>query len=157
MTTFEVSTDTDLAPDLVWAAVIDFTEDRPRLWPGIEPSLYTVHSVESNRADVQEGSKTPLGRIWAREHYEWDDAAMEFRGTVTESNIFSPGGTAVIRVVPRDGGGSTVHEVYARERIGWRGNVMNRLLPPARFQKFVGERRAKTYAAIRERPPEGAS
>ena len=155
MAKFEVTTETDLAPELVWAAVVDFSEDRPRLWPGIDPSLYKVHSLGPGRADVQEGSKTPVGRIWAREQYEWDDAAMELRGTAMESNIFTLGGTAWIRVVPRDGGGSTLNETYERERIGWRGKIFN-LMTPEMFSAFIAKTRSKTYDAIRERPPAGA-
>jgi hypothetical protein len=157
MTKVDVTSETDLAPDLVWAAVIDFTDDRPRLWPNIEPSLYKVHSVEPGRADAQEGSKSPLGRIWAREHYEWDDAAMELRATVVESNLFVPGGTGVFKVVPRDGGGTVVQEHYDRERVGLRGKIMDLLMNPKRLSAFIADGRSKTYDAIRERPPAGAS
>jgi hypothetical protein len=153
MTRFEVRTESQLAPAVVWAAVTDFTDDRPRLWPFIDRSLYKVHSVEPGHADVQEGSKSPLGRVWAREHYTWDDATMELRGTVAESNIFEPGGTATFRVEPRDGGGSILHEAYDRTRIGWRGRIMNGLMGPSRITKFVGDGRAKTYEAILARPP----
>jgi hypothetical protein len=157
MTRIEVSTETDLAPELVWAAVVDFTEDRPRLWPLLSESLYKVHSVEPGSADVQEGSKTPLGKIWAREKYTWDDDAKELRATVAESSIFRPGGTGVIRVLPREGGGSMLHESYDRERIGLRGKIMNVMLNPKRAAAFIGKGRERTFAAIRERPPRGAS
>jgi Polyketide cyclase / dehydrase and lipid transport len=157
MTKIELTTETDLAPELVWAAVTDFTEDRPRLWPGISPSLYKVHSVTAGHADVQEGSKTPIGSIWARETYTWDDSTMEMRGTVAESNLFRPGGTGVMRVERREDGGSVLHESYDRERLGFRGKIFNVLLTPKRASAFFGKGRAQTYDAIRERPPAGTS
>jgi hypothetical protein len=157
MTRIEVTTETDLAPELVWAALVDFTEDRPRLWPLISAPLYKVHSMEPGNADVQEGSKTPFGKIWAREKYTWDDAARELRATVAESNIFRPGGTGVMRVLPREGGGTVLHESYERKRIGLRGKIMDVMLNPKRASAFIGKGREKTYEAIRERPPRAAS
>jgi hypothetical protein len=60
-------------------------------------------------------------------------------------------------VLPRTGGGSVLHESYDRERIGLRGKIMNLLLNPKRAATFIGKGREKTYEAIRERPPRGAS
>ena len=157
MTKIEVRTETDLTPELVWAAVTDFTEDRPRLWPLISPSLYKVHSIAAGRADVQEGSKSPAGTIWARETYTWDDSTMELRSTVADSNIFRPRGTGVMRVERREGGGSVLLEAYDRERVGLRGKIMNVLLNPKRASGFIGKARSQTFNAIRERPPAGAS
>src|SRR5438874_699136 len=104
----EMDLETPVAPERVRAALLDFSDRRPELWPGIEPSLYKVYDVGETTADVQEGSKMPGTRIWAREHYDWSDP-VKIRWTVVESNFSTVGSYVEASVLPRDGGGSRVH------------------------------------------------
>jgi hypothetical protein len=48
-------------------ALLDFSDCRPGIWPGIEPALYEVHSIGETTADVKEGSRLPGVTIWAKE------------------------------------------------------------------------------------------
>src|SRR5881397_484355 len=41
----ELDVDTNLPPERVREALLDFSDRRPEIWPGIEPSLYKVYSV----------------------------------------------------------------------------------------------------------------
>lgn len=40
---------TDLMPDQVIAALTDFTERRPEIWPELAPKFYEIHSVDEPR------------------------------------------------------------------------------------------------------------
>jgi hypothetical protein len=150
-----MKTKSDLPAEAVWFALKDFSESRPTWWPFISPALYKVHDVGEGQAEVTEGTKMPGMSVWARERYDWDDAAREMRSTVLESNIFKPGGTARIKVTPTDEG-CVMEEWYSRERVGLRGKLMNRMAPRM-LQKMVGPGRAKTYAALAERRPHETS
>ena len=117
----EFDLETIASPEKVRAALIDFSERRPRLWPGIEPSLYEVYSVGESTADVREGSKAPGGKVWAREHYDWSDRHT-VRWTVQESNFSVPGSYVVATVRPGRDGGSIVHVAWDRTGstvLGW--------------------------------------
>ena len=84
------------------AALTDFTDRRPAIWPGLSSRLYRVHQVGDTWAEVTEGSDV-LGGIWARERYDWSTP-----GVVTieclESPFFRRGPTATWRVSPTASG-----------------------------------------------------
>lgn len=109
----EFNLETTASPEAVHAALINFSERRPELWPGIEPSLYEVYSLGATTADVREGNKVPGGKVWAREHYDWADPNM-VRWTVQESNFSAPGSYVAATVHPGRGGGSVVHITWDR-------------------------------------------
>src|SRR5436305_11495282 len=67
----EMDLETAVAPERVRAALLDFSDRRPELWPGIEPSLYEVYSVGDTTAEIKEGSRMPGTSFWAVEHYDW--------------------------------------------------------------------------------------
>jgi Polyketide cyclase / dehydrase and lipid transport len=99
----EFSVDSDLPPDRIFAAITDFTDRRPDLWPNISRKYYEVHSTGENWAEATEGSDL-LGGIWARERYEWSPGKVH--ATVMESNIFRSG-VWELRVEPHNGGSRT--------------------------------------------------
>lgn len=109
----ELDLETTASPEKVRTALIDFSERRPQLWPGIEPSLYQVYSVSETTADVREGSKVPGTKLWAREHYEWSDPHT-VRWTVQESNFSAQGSYVAATVRSRRDGGSVVHITWDR-------------------------------------------
>ncbi|MEA2448546.1 MAG: hypothetical protein QOG63_478 [Thermoleophilaceae bacterium] len=96
----EFSIDTDVPADRVFAAITDFSDDRPRLWPNIARDVYAVHGQGENWAEVTEGG-SDFGGVWARERYEWSPGHV--RATAMESNVFKSG-VWEMRVEPRDGG-----------------------------------------------------
>lgn len=112
MSTIEFDLESTATPEQVRAALTDFSEQRPRLWPGIDPSLYKVYSLGQTTAEAREGSKGPGGKVWAREHYDWSDPET-VRWTVQESNFSRPGSYVSATIRPR-GGGSLVHIVWDR-------------------------------------------
>jgi hypothetical protein len=91
-----------LTPQRFTAALTDFTDRRPAVWPGLSPRLYRVHEVGDTWAEATEGSDV-LGGIWARERYDWATP-----GVVTieclESPFFQSGPTATWRVSPTASG-----------------------------------------------------
>jgi len=110
MAKIEFTVDSNLPPERVMAAATDFTERRPDIWPGISRRYYEVHEQGDDWCECTEGSDT-AGGIWARERYEWSDAAI--RGTVVDSNVFKSG-TWDLRVEPNGSGGSRVTVVNDR-------------------------------------------
>lgn len=96
----EVSLDTDVPADQVFAAITDFTDHRPDLWPNISRKFYEVHATGDNWAEATEGTDV-IGGVWARERYEWSPGQVQ--ATVNDSNI-AKSGTWEMRVEKRDGG-----------------------------------------------------
>lgn len=135
----EFDLETNASPETVRAALINFSERRPQLWPGIDPSLYEVYSVGETTADVREGSRSPAGRVWAREHYDWSDRET-VRWTVRESGVFAPGSYVAATIRPGRDGGSTVH--LAWDRTG--SNMMGRLIC-AMIRMSGGKEPAKSF------------
>ncbi len=102
MARVQYGADGRLAPQRFIAALIDFSDRRPAVWPGLSPRLYKVHQVGDTWAEATEGTDV-LGGIWARERYDWSTP-----GVVTirclESPFFRAGVTTTWRVSPTPGG-----------------------------------------------------
>jgi hypothetical protein len=109
----EIDLETSVPPERVRAALLDFSADRPAIWPGIEPSLYEVYEVGETTADIKEGSKMPGMTVWAVEHYDWSDPGR-ITWTVRKSNFCTPGSYVSAAIAPRPGGGSRVHVTWER-------------------------------------------
>jgi hypothetical protein len=124
----ELDVRTTVPPEVVRAALLNFSERRPDIWPGIEPSLYRVYAIGPTTAEIQEGSKMPGGGVWARERYDWSNPD-EIRWTVVESNFCAPGSyvSAAIRPAP-DGSGSLVHVVWNRTATTLQGQIAATLI-----------------------------
>lgn len=118
--------DSDLSAETVLAVATDFTENRPRYWPNLNPGVYKLHGRSSTTADVTEGSAL-LGGIWAREAYDWSEPNT-VRATVQDSNAFRAGGTWELRATPRPGGGSHIQVINHREAKGFKGRLIGAML-----------------------------
>lgn len=127
----EMDLETSVAPDRVRAALLDFSDRRTELWPGIEPSLYHVYSVGTTTAEVKEGSRMPGMAVWAVEHYDWSDPEL-VTWTVRESNFCAPGSYVSARITGRPGGGSRVHVVWNRRPTSFGGRVAALLIMATR-------------------------
>jgi hypothetical protein len=98
-------------PAKVMAAMLDFSERRPEIWPNLAARLYQLHELGPTTADVTEGSTIPGVEVWERVAYEWTDSSVHM--VVTAGKIFEPGGTVDFRVEPR-GSGSRITVHYDR-------------------------------------------
>ncbi|MFL5735905.1 MAG: SRPBCC family protein [Actinomycetota bacterium] len=101
----EMDVETTLSPERVREALLDFSDRRPDIWPGITRSLYEVYSVGDTTADVKEGTKSPGMTVWARERYDRSDPET-IRWTVQESNFCAPGSYVSATIRPGTRGGS---------------------------------------------------
>jgi hypothetical protein len=123
----EMDVETTVAPERVKEALLDFSERRPELWSGIEPSLYKVFSVGETSAEIQEGSKMPGMRFWAREHYDWSRPGL-ITWTVKESNFCTVGSYVSARITPREDGGSRIHVTWEREPTSFAGRLAMKMI-----------------------------
>jgi len=119
--------ETTLSPEIVRAALLDFSERRPEIWPGLAPELYEVYTVGDSTADVKEGTKMPLGSFWAREHYDWSEPDI-VRWTVKASNFCTPGSYVSATTRPRDDGGTRVEIHWERKGSSLVGKIACRLI-----------------------------
>jgi hypothetical protein len=110
----EFAVESDLPPERILAAAIDFSDRRPDIWPSISRRFYKVHDQGDGWCECTEGSDI-AGGIWARERYEWSGNAV--RGTVVDSNIFRSG-TWELRAEPNGRGGSRITVVNDRRPKG---------------------------------------
>ncbi|MDQ1512559.1 MAG: hypothetical protein QOC59_401 [Microbacteriaceae bacterium] len=118
----ELDIETPVAPERVRNALLDFSPDRPAIWPGIEPSLYEVYSVGTTTAEIQEGNRVPGGAVWAKEHYDWSDPET-VTWTVVESNFCAPGSRVKATIRPNGSGGSRIHIDWSRTPISFSGRL----------------------------------
>ena len=130
----EMDVETTLSPERVRAALLDFSPQRPAIWPGITPSLYEVYEVGEATADIKEGTRT----VWAKEHYDWSTPGT-VRWTVRESNFCTPGSGVSVDVSPGTGGGSRVHLVWERHPSNAKGRMM------IAFMKVLGPKIIRSY------------
>jgi hypothetical protein len=103
--------ETPLAPDVVRAGLLDFTAERPSIWPGLTARLYKIYAVGDTSAEIQEGTAMPGAEVWARERYDWSVPNV-VRWTTIESNFSSPQSYVQATFSPGAGGGT-------RLRIEW--------------------------------------
>lgn len=122
MAPIHMEVETTLSPGAVRAALLDFSDRRPDLWPDLARSVYRVHAVGETRAEVTEGSKLPGTTIWAREAYDWS-AADTIRWTVTESNFCAPGDYVEVTLHAREEGGTRVHIEWDRHGTNLAGRL----------------------------------
>ena len=123
----QLDVETTAEPEHIRAALLDFSDHRPDIWPGLTRDLYEVYSVGETTAEIKEGSRLPVMTAWAKEHYDWSDPAT-IRWTVVESNFCTPGSYVAATIRPRDGGGSRVHVEWERTGTTFSGKLACRLM-----------------------------
>ena len=96
--------ESSLPAEVVRAALIDFSPERPTLWPGINPGFYEVFEIGDTWAIVREGTGGP---VWSRERYDWSDPSRVV-WTVVESGFSRPGDYVAASIAGREGGGSRI-------------------------------------------------
>jgi hypothetical protein len=98
----------------VIAALTDFSDRRPDIWPGLSRDWYEVYSVGETTAEVREGTGGKRSPVWAREHYDWSTPGV-VTWTVQESPFSKPGSFVSAKVDPKEGGGSRIHVTWQRD------------------------------------------
>jgi Polyketide cyclase / dehydrase and lipid transport len=131
MAKVDLDVETSLPPERVREALLDFSERRPDVWPGLTRSLYELYSVSETSADVKEGTKMPFGSVWAREHYDWSDP-QTVSWTVRESNFCAPGSFVSATLEPREGGGTRIHVHWERTGTTLAGRIATGLIAATR-------------------------
>ena len=121
MARLEKDIETKASPEQVLAALTDFTDKRPEIWPSIAKEFYEVYSVGETEAHIREGNKPPP--VWAKEHYDWSKPGV-IRWTVEESNFCKPGGYVETRIQPGEGGGSRLHVTWERHASNTKGRIL---------------------------------
>jgi hypothetical protein len=118
MPRLEFDIDSELAPERIMGALLDFTERRPKLWPGLNPAEFKVFETGDTWAEIREGNG---GGIWARERYDWSQPG-QVTWTVMESGFSRPGSFVSAALRPR-GSGTRIHITWNRQPIGLLGMV----------------------------------
>jgi hypothetical protein len=118
--TLAVDVESDVAPELIRRALLDFTDGRPEIWPQLDPRTYEVHWVKETSAEATEGS--PLPKVWSREHYDWSHPTM-ITWTAVESNFCTPGSHIAMDITPHGAGGSRVAVTWDRTAANLRGRL----------------------------------
>ena len=137
MPAVDTTVETPASPEEVRDALLDFSEHRPEIWPGITPSLYEVYSVDATSADVKEGTKLPLvGSFWARERYDWSDPDT-IRWTVQESNFCAPGSYVSATLRRRDDGGTSVDLHWERTATTRIAKLISRVVVATKGKPFA--------------------
>jgi hypothetical protein len=127
----DVHMSSTIPPERIRKALIDFSPDRPKTWPGITPSLYEVYETGDSWAEVREGTKMAGSSVWAREHYDWSDPDT-VRWTVKESNFCAPGSYVQTTVRSEGSGGSTIDLIWDRKPTTLSGRLMTALIVATR-------------------------
>lgn len=109
----DVEMDSTAQPEEIRRALLDFTDRRPHIWPGIDPAQYKVIEIGDSSALIREGSKMPGGGVWAVERYDWSNPET-ITWTVEESNFCLPGSYVSSTITPKPGGGSHIHVTWNR-------------------------------------------
>jgi hypothetical protein len=133
-----------LPPEKIMGAMLDFSDRRPDLWPGLARKYYEVYEIGETEADIREGSGAPFN-VWAREHYDWA-TPWRVSWTVQESNFCAPGNGVVMTVEPRPNG-SNVHIDWERTPTTLKGKFIIGMIGSnggKRLQGFIN----KGYAAL---------
>ncbi|HXL16335.1 MAG TPA: hypothetical protein VN961_02315 [Streptosporangiaceae bacterium] len=124
MPTIRFQVVTDLPPDRVLNALIDFSDQRPIVWPNIDHAHFRVHGQGPDWADVTEGNAL----AWERNRYQWNAAAGEVTVTALESDTWAPGSQWRYRLLSMPSGGTEVQVTVVRTGRGPRGMLLGALI-----------------------------
>ncbi len=122
------------------AALTDFSERRPELWPNLDAKYYELHERGDTWAEVTEGTDL-LGGVWAREHYDWSQPGL-VRLRLVDAIDFRSGTVIDYHVTDRPGGGCHVEVDFKRVASSARGKFVGfavQLTGSRRFAKDLRE------------------
>jgi hypothetical protein len=122
------------------AALTDFGDHRPELWPNLDAKFFKLHERGDTWAEVTEGTDV-LGGVWAREHYDWSEPGRVTLRLV-EAADFRPGTLIDYRVTDRPDGGCHVSVDFQRTATSLRGRFVGavvQLTGARRFSRDLGQ------------------
>ncbi len=136
--------DGDVSAERFVAALTDFSERRPELWPNLDVKFFRLIERGDTWAEVTEGTDV-LGGVWGRERYDWSEPGRVTL-TLLESPDFKPGTVIDYHVSNRAGGGCHVVVDFQRIAASPRGRfvgVVVQLTGVGRFGRDLGETLAR--------------
>jgi hypothetical protein len=116
---------TGLPPDRVLRALIDFSDQRPIVWPNIDHAHFRVHGLGPDWADVTEGNAL----AWERNRYEWNAASGEVSVRALESDAWAPGSRWQYKLLATPTGGTRIEVTAVRTPRTLRGRLIAIALP----------------------------
>jgi hypothetical protein len=131
--------DGPVPPERFIAALTDFSDRRPELWPGLDAKFFKVHELGDTWAEVTEGTDV-LGGVWGRERYDWSQPGL-VRLKLIDSADFKPGTVIDYRVTPGSAGGCHVAVDFQRIARSLRGRFVGTVVQLTGGRRFGGELR----------------
>jgi hypothetical protein len=128
-----------IGSDRFIAALTDFGDRRPELWPNLDARFFRLHEDGETWADVTEGTDI-FGGVWARERYDWSEPGV-VRLRLVEAVDFKPGTEIVYRVAGRPDGGCHVSVDFQRIAASPRGRLVGFLVQVAGARRFASDLR----------------
>jgi hypothetical protein len=128
-----------IAAERFIAALTDFGERRPELWPNLDARYYQLHELGDTWAEVTEGTDV-LGGVWARERYDWSEPGL-VRLRLVDAVDFRPGTTIDYRVTPLAGGGCHVEVDFQRIAASLRGRIVGVAVQLGGARRFAADLR----------------
>jgi hypothetical protein len=128
-----------ISADRFVAALVDFSERRPALWPNLDAKFYELHELGDTWAEVTEGTDV-LGGVWARERYDWSDPGI-VRLRLVEARDFRPGTLIEYRVASRTDGGCHVVVDFQRVAASLRGRFVGLVVQLTGSRRFAADLR----------------
>ena len=119
---FVYSAEGKVSPERFIAALVDFSDHRPKYWPGQTRNQFRLIEQGKDWALVREGTLT----VWEQSRYDWSKLGRVV-STVEDSNFLKPGTTWAFHVTKRANGGCRVDVVLERDFTGWQGNIVEGL------------------------------
>jgi hypothetical protein len=139
MPVITITVDTPLPTQTVLESAYDFTARRADVFPAVEPAHFEVHDIGSQTADVTEGTGTGIGMNWERCDYDWSTPGS-VTATVTDSNVYAPGSSWRLSVVPTQEGSRVEMSWVRRFKHSPRGvlfGVAFRVIGRAMFRNYA--------------------
>jgi hypothetical protein len=131
--------DGPVPPERFIAALTDFSDRRPELWPGLDANYFKVHELGDTWAEVTEGTDV-LGGVWGREHYDWSQPGL-VRLKLMDSADFRPGTVTDYRVTAGPAGGCHVAVDFHRIARSARGRFVGATVQLTGVRRFGSELR----------------
>lgn len=154
MANIHYAADGRVSPERFIAALTDFSERRPELWPNLDTKFYQLHELGDTWAEVTEGTDV-FGGVWGREHYDWSEPGhVQLR--LVESPHFKPGTTIDYRVTPNADGGCHVDVVSERIAASWQARLVGLILQIIGTRRFASDLRT-TLERLASTPDVSAS
>jgi hypothetical protein len=131
--------DGSVSPERFLAALTDFSERRPELWPNLDTRFYRLHELGDTWAEVTEGTDV-FGGVWAREHYDWSEPGhVQLR--LMESPHFRAGTTIDYLITARPGGGCHVDVEFRRIATSAQGRLVGFVVQVIGTRRFANDLR----------------